>query len=56
MSKATRHQSRASIERLRQENAELRSRLEHAEETLHALATGEVDAVVVSERERVLTL
>ena len=56
MSKTTRPQNRDSIERLRQENAELRSRLEHAEQTLHALAAGEVDAVVVGERERVLTL
>ncbi|HET9386128.1 MAG TPA: PAS domain-containing sensor histidine kinase [Gemmatimonadales bacterium] len=56
MSKTTRPQTRDSIERLRQENAELRSRLELAEATLHALAAGEVDAVVVSDRERVLTL
>ena len=54
--KATRSSSRDSAERLRQENEELRRRLEHAEETLHALASGAVDALLVNDRERVLTL
>jgi PAS domain S-box-containing protein len=42
---------------LKQENEELRRRLEEAEETLHALYRGEVDAVMVAaDREQVFTL
>ncbi|HSI65174.1 MAG TPA: ATP-binding protein, partial [Candidatus Saccharimonadia bacterium] len=36
-----------SIERLQAENAELRARLEESEETLRAIRSGEVDALVV---------
>jgi len=35
-------------EELRRENAELRERLRDAEETLEAIRSGDVDAVVVS--------
>jgi PAS domain S-box-containing protein len=45
-----------AIDRLRQENEQLRQRLDQAEGTLQALAAGEVDAVVVAARERVFTL
>jgi|APCry1669189070_1035195.scaffolds.fasta_scaffold02716_4 PAS domain S-box-containing protein len=41
-------QRRISHVRLVRENAELRRRLAEAEETLHAIHTGEVDALVVS--------
>lgn len=41
-------QRRISHLRLVRENAELRTRLAEAEETLHAIRTGEVDALVVS--------
>src|SRR5580765_5068710 len=40
----------------RREDQELRERLEQAEATLRALAAGEVDAVVVTEADRVFTL
>jgi PAS domain S-box-containing protein len=40
---------------LRAENAELRARLAEAEETLHAIRNGEVDALVVGERLYMLT-
>lgn len=56
MSGKTRPAPRDAADRLRQENEELRRRLERAEETLHALSAGEVDAVVISGRERVMTL
>src|SRR5512143_37025 len=36
------------LEELSQENADLRARLEEAEETLRAIREGEVDAIVVS--------
>ena len=55
--KAIRPGTRDAVEQqLRRENEELRTRLEDAEATLRALASGEVDAVVVAERERVFTL
>ncbi len=41
-------QRRIASARLTRENAELRARLAEAEETLHAIRTGEVDALVVS--------
>ena len=34
-------------DRLRAENADLRQRLQEAEDTLHAIRTGEVDALIV---------
>ncbi len=40
---------------LKVENAELRNRLEEAEETLHAIRNGEVDAFVVTKTEKVRT-
>jgi PAS domain S-box-containing protein len=56
--KTTRSAPRDGLERLRQENEDLRARVEQAEATLRALAAGEVDAVVVAEpeHERVFTL
>ncbi len=46
-----------SADELRRENAELRHRLDEAEETLRAIRGGEVDAVVVAaDREQVFTL
>jgi len=54
--KTPRSRMRDAAAQLRHENEELRSRLEQAEATLRALTSGEVDAVLVGERERVLTL
>ena len=48
---------RTSMDRLRQENAALRERLEEVEATLHAVRAGEVDALFLdTERDQVLTL
>lgn len=54
--KSTRSTGRRSSDQLRRENDELRDRLEQVEATLRALTSGEADAVLVGERERVLTL
>jgi PAS domain S-box-containing protein len=54
--KTTRQTSRNATDRIRQENERLRTRLEQAEATLRALAAGDVDAVLVAERDRVMTL
>jgi PAS domain S-box-containing protein len=45
-----------TTDQLHEENESLRERLNDAEATLRALTAGEVDAVVVAERDRVLTL
>src|SRR5687767_762939 len=52
----TRSGSKNETDRLRRENEELRRRLEQAEATLQALASGDVDAIVVAERDQVFTL
>jgi signal transduction histidine kinase len=54
--KTARPPARGELERLRTENEQLRERVERAEDTLRALSAGEVDAVVLADRERVLTL
>jgi len=51
-----RPETRGDVARLQRENESLRRRLEDAEATLRALSAGEVDAVLVAERDRVLTL
>ena len=48
--------SAPTTDHLHEENESLRRRLHDAEATLQALTAGEVDAVVVAERDRVLTL
>ena len=48
-SPGTEHAGRADGEALLSENAELRARLQEAEDTLRALRNGEIDAIIVGE-------